>query len=181
VKESSNVTATERQREQLIAQISPVISAVGYELEDVSVNRVGRRSLVRITVDSDAGVDLDAIADVSRVVSDCLDADDPFNTPFVLEVTSPGIDRPLIEPRHWRRNVARMVIVDVAGKSTTGRILAVHADGIELDVVGHGSPVITVGWAGLGPGRVQVEFSRPKGAPEPEPVEEIDDEIEERG
>ena len=175
------MTATERQREQLITQIAPVIRAVGYELEDVSVNRVGRRSLVRITVDSDDGVDLDAIADVSRAVSDCLDADDPFNTSFVLEVTSPGIDRPLTEPRHWRRNVARMVTVDVAGTPTTARILAVHTGGVELDVAGKGGSVVNADWTDLGLGRVQVEFSRPKSALQPDLVEEIDDEEEERG
>ena len=67
----------------------------------------GRRSLIRVTVDGDDGIDLDGIATVSRAVSEALDAAEPsgaaFSGPYVLEVSSPGVDRPLTEPRHWRR------------------------------------------------------------------------------
>ena len=72
--------------------------------------KAGRRSVVRVIVDSDGGVDLDAVADVSKAVSDALDEADPLGEqPYVLEVTSPGVDRPLTEPRHWRRNIGRKV------------------------------------------------------------------------
>jgi ribosome maturation factor RimP len=155
------MSATDRQRLQLEQQIGPVVQNLGYELDEIAVSRVGRRSLVRLTVDSDAGIDLDAIADVSRAVSAELDAKDPFDTPFVLEVSSPGIDRPLTLPRHWRRNVGRLVQAAVGEDLLTGRIRAVTDEGVDLSVgEGAGAARRRVRWDDLGPGRVQVEFGR---------------------
>src|SRR4051812_39024854 len=92
------------ERDRLLDVLSPVVREVGYDLEDVTVTAAGRRSLVRVIVDADGGIDLDAVAEVSRVVSDVLDEKgDGFAGPYVLEVSSPGVDRPLTEPRHWRR------------------------------------------------------------------------------
>src|SRR5689334_23921985 len=97
---------------RLAGWIEPVIGAAGYDLEELVVTPAGRRSVVRVVVDRDEGVTLDDIAEVSRVVSEVLDANDHgMGRPYVLEVTSPGVDRPLTEPRHWRRNVGRMVTV----------------------------------------------------------------------
>ncbi len=90
--------------------VEPVVGAAGYDLEDLTVSRAGRRHVVRVLVDGDGGLDLDAVADVSRAVS-------ARSTPprrrggeivageYQLEVSSPGVDRPLTLPRHWRRNV----------------------------------------------------------------------------
>src|SRR5690349_2133827 len=107
------MTARSPQRHQLETLLRPVVTAQGYDLEEVSVAAAGRRSLIRITVDGEDGIDLDGIATVSRVVSDALDAaeqDGPaFAGPYVLEVSSPGVDRPLTEPRHWRRALGRLV------------------------------------------------------------------------
>ena len=95
----------------------------------------GRRSVVRVVVDRDEGVTLDDIAEVSRAVSEVLDRNDDGmgRTPYVLEVTSPGVDRPLTEARHWRRNVGRLVTVAVgpAGRTqeVTGRVTAVDDAG----------------------------------------------------
>jgi ribosome maturation factor RimP len=133
----------------------PVVEAAGYDLEDLSVTQAGRRSVVRVVVDRDGGVDLDAVAAVSRAVSNAFDAADPTGEqPYVLEVTSPGVDRPLTEPRHWRRNVGRLV--EAAG-GTTGRIRAVGDDGVTLEIDGTEQ---VVGFGELGEGRVVVEFSR---------------------
>jgi len=124
------------------------------------VTAAGRRSLIRVSVDGDHGIDLDAVAEVSRTISDVLDADDgaTFAGPYVLEVSSPGVDRPLTEPRHWRRAAGRLVTVEVDGQPLTGRVLAADDTAVLLDVAGErrGLPL-----AGLGRGRVQVEFSRP--------------------
>ena len=102
-------------REHLLDVLAPVVAATGYDLEDVTVTSAGRRSLVRVIVDADGGVDLDAVAEVSRVVSEALDGDADggaaFAGPYVLEVSSPGVDRPLTEPRHWRRAIGRLVQV----------------------------------------------------------------------
>lgn len=152
-------------REHLLDLLGPVVTEAGYDLEDVAITAAGRRSLVRVTVDAEGGVDLDAVAVVSRIVSDTLDADatDPrspraLSGPYVLEVSSPGVDRPLTEPRHWRRATGRLVQVEAAGSPVLGRVGAVDDNGVTLDVEGTER---YVGWAELGRGKVQVEFSRP--------------------
>ena len=152
---------TARSAQRLHDLLDPVVSAAGYELVELSVSAAGRRSLVRVTVDGDAGIDLDAVADVSRLISTTLDDnDDAFAGPFVLEVSSPGIDRPLTEPRLWRRALNRLVSVAVNGASepTVGRVTQLDDDGITLDVDGQAR---RLSWAEVGTGRVQVEFSRP--------------------
>ena len=141
--------------------LTPVVAATGHDLEDVTVTSAGRRSLVRVIVDADGGVDLDAVADVSRAVSEALDDDADggaaFAGPYVLEVSSPGVDRPLIEQRHWRRATGRLVAVPVADKSVTGRVVETDANGVTLDVDGARREIA---WGDLGRGRVQVEFNR---------------------
>jgi ribosome maturation factor RimP len=139
---------------QLRELLSPVVSAAGYDLEDVELSSAGRRSVVRVIVDRDGGVDLDAVAEISRPVSDALDAADAFGeSAYVLEVTSPGVDRPLTAPRHWRRNVGRLVEVD----GIKGRIVEATDEGVTLDVDGAQREVTH---AELGSGKVIVEFSR---------------------
>jgi ribosome maturation factor RimP len=159
---------------RLAGWIQPVVADAGYDLEELVVTPAGRRSVVRVVVDRDAGVTLDDIAEVSRAVSDALDSNDDGmgRTPYVLEVTSPGVDRPLTEPRHWRRNTGRLVTVPVgpAGSTdeVTGRVTAVTDAGVELAVEVKGKPGAKkrpptprqVAWAQLGAGRVQVEFGR---------------------
>jgi ribosome maturation factor RimP len=145
-------------RQRVHEALAPVVTAAGYDLEDVSVTAAGRRSVVRVVVDRDGGVDLDAVAEISRALSAALDDVDATGAaPYVLEVTSPGVDRPLTEHRHWRRAVGRLVRVAVAGVGqVTGRVVAVD-DEITLDVDGD---VRTFAPADLGPGHVQVEFAR---------------------
>ena len=159
---------------KLTGWVGPVVSAAGYDLEELVVTPAGRRSVVRVVVDRDAGVSLDDIAEVSRAVSDALDTHDDGmgRTPYVLEVTSPGVDRPLTEPRHWRRNTGRLVAVAVgpagASEEVAGRITAVDDAGVTIAVEAQGKPGAKkrpptprqVPWAELGAGRVQVEFGR---------------------
>jgi len=151
-------------REYLLDLLGPVVAEAGYDLEDVAVSSAGRRSLVRVTVDADGGIDLDAVAVVSRLVSDALDADaGTASSPralagaYVLEVSSPGVDRPLTEPRHWHRATGRLVKVEVDGRPVTARISAVDDGGVTLDVDG---ATRHVAWPQLGRGKVQVEFHR---------------------
>lgn len=145
-------------RARVRAVIEPVVAAAGYDLEDVTLSRAGRRHLVRILVDADGGITLDDVAVVSREISAALDAADEADGEvlageYQLEVGSPGVDRPLTAPRHWRRNVGRLVTVG----GRTGRVLAADDEGIVLDVGGtpHELP-----HAELGPGKVQIEFKR---------------------
>jgi ribosome maturation factor RimP len=146
----------------LQAVIDPVVAGTGYDLEELSVKQVGRRHLVQVVIDGDGGVGLDAIADVSRAVSRALDEAEESGTDLImgeyqLEVSSPGVDRPLTLPRHWARNVGRLVKVKAGEKSLTGRVLDADADGITLDVDGKEH---ALSFDALGPGRVQVEFKR---------------------
>jgi ribosome maturation factor RimP len=152
------------QRARLAALLEPVIAQAGYDLEDLSVSPAGRRSLLRVVVDAEGGVSLDDIAEVSRAVSGALDEADDFlgRSPYTLEVTSPGVDRPLTLPRHWARNTGRLVKVVVAEDALTARILAAGETGVTLEVDGAAREVA---YGDLGPGKVQVEFVRPGAAP----------------
>lgn len=99
-------------RERLRDLLAPVVTAAGAELEELAVSRAGARSVVRVVVDREGGLDLDGVAAVSRAVDAALDADeDLVPGAFVLEVSTPGVDRPLTESRHWRRAVGRLVDV----------------------------------------------------------------------
>ncbi|HKS98629.1 MAG TPA: ribosome maturation factor RimP, partial [Rugosimonospora sp.] len=125
-------------------------------------SRAGRRHLVRVVVDGDGGVSLDMVADLSRDLSAALDAAERAGGEliageYVLEVGSPGVDRPLTQPRHWRRNIGRLVAVRAGAERLTGRVTGAGDDRVTLDVAG---VVREFGYADLGPGRVQVEFSR---------------------
>jgi len=158
-------------RERLLGLLGPVVSAAGYDLDDITVTAAGRRSLVRVSVDVDGGIDLDAVGEVSRLVSDAIDGTDAagpggvaFAGPYVLEVSSPGIDRPLTQQRHWRRATGRLVHVQVGQHPVTGRVLDTSDSGITLDVDGARQDVP---WGDLGRGRVQVEFNRATEAREP--------------
>ncbi len=152
--------------------IRPVVAAAGMDLESVRVSAAGRRRLLRVVVDSDQGVSLDDAATVSRQLSAALDTVAVMGDfPYTLEVSSPGVDRPLIDPRHWRRAVGRLVQVTVndagvsgssgASGSISGRIVAADSDGVTLDV---GGTRRRFGYPALGAGAVQVEF----GPPQPE-------------
>src|SRR5271165_1976092 len=152
--------------------IRPVVAAAGMDLEAVRVTAAGRRRLLRVVVDSDGGVSLDDAAAISRQLSAALDTTAVMGDfPYTLEVSSPGVDRPLTEPRHWRRAVGRLVQVTVtdAGDSgfsgvsgsLSGRLVAADSDGVTLDV---GGTRRRFGYHALGAGAVQVEF----GPPQPE-------------
>ncbi len=145
--------------------IEPVAAGGGYDLEELSVVRMGRRYVVRVTVDRDGGVGLDAVADLSRAISAALDDAEASGGEFIageyqLEVSSPGVDRPLVAPRHWRRNVGRLVTVSVAGRPVTARIEAADDTGVTLSGSGPHP------YAELGRGRIEVEFAR---------IDEVDD------
>jgi len=141
-------------RDRVRDLLAPLVSAAGFDLEDVAVTAAGRRHVVRVVVDRDGGLDLDAVADVSRVVSEALDGSDVTgDAPYTLEVTSPGVDRPLTQPRHWRRATGRLV---KAAGGVTGRVLDADDDRVRLDVDGE---TREIPYAELGAGKVQVEFS----------------------
>jgi ribosome maturation factor RimP len=134
--------------------------AAGLVLEDVAVQSAGRRRIVRVVVDlpDDAlgGVPMESVATVSQLLSQRLDdADAMGGTPYVLEVTSPGVERPLTERRHWLRARGRLVRVTLrAGGTHSGRLTEVTDEGVVVD----GRTVV---WDDAARGRVEVEFNRP--------------------
>jgi ribosome maturation factor RimP len=139
--------------------LSPIVAEAGFDLEELRVEPAGRRRLVRVVVDADGGVSLDDIAKISQAVSPVLDDSDLMGSaPYVLEVTSPGVDRPLTEPRHWRRAVGRLVRAPLtAGGEMEGRVVAADDEAVVVDVAGDQR---RLGLDELGRGRVQVEFRR---------------------
>lgn len=140
------------------------------DLEGVRVTSAGRRKLLRVVVDADGGVSLDDIERASRELSAVLDqAAAMGEAPYTLEVSSPGVDRPVTEPRHWRRAAGRLVTApltrqpqapgdETAGPATVhGRVIRADASGVTLDVQGDS---LRFGYGDLGPGRIQIEFAR---------------------
>ena len=146
---------------RLAAVLRPLCQAAGLDLEEIEVAAAGRRQLVRVVVDRDGGVDLDAVAEISRAISAELDSADAMDAvPYVLEVTSPGVDRPLVRPAHWRRATARLVRVElVGGRTVEGRVVRSDDDGAQLRVDGDGA-CVRVSYGEVAQARVQVEFSR---------------------
>jgi ribosome maturation factor RimP len=155
---------------RLREQLEPVVAALGYDLEDVTARKAGSRLSLQVVVDGDGGISLDDIAEVSQAVSAALDESDAMGeAPYDLEVSSPGVGRPLTLPRHWRRAAGRLVQVPLtAGGELTGRIVEVDEEGVVLELPGR-KPGTSGGerrlaFAELGRGKVQVEFNRPGAA-----------------
>jgi ribosome maturation factor RimP len=155
--------------EQIVGLLEPAVAAMGMDLENVRITSAGRRRLLRVVVDADGGVSLDDIALVSREVSATLDrAAAMGESSYTLEVSSPGVDRPLTEPKHWRRAVGRLVRVPLSSgmhtgpggaadsQAVTGRITGTDPHGVRLDVDGESREF---GYSELGPGRIQIEFA----------------------
>jgi len=164
--------------ERVVAVLTPAVESAGLELEDVELRTVGRRLVLRVLVDSDHGVTLDEVAVASHAVADALDTSDVLgDEPYTLEVSSPGVDRPLTLPRHWHRNVGRLVAVTLTdGRETTGRLLSVTDDSAELEVNLKGRiSRTTVALSDVRRAVVQVEFSRVADADLGDEAELLDD------
>jgi ribosome maturation factor RimP len=149
--------------ERLTAHLQPIVHASALELEEVVVHPAGRRSIVRVIVDSEDGVSLDQVAAISHDISSALDDDDLFSDmPFTLEVTSPGVDRPLTAPRHWRRNRSRLVkITTVDGDEITGRILSSDEQGAVIELKDRQREIH---YATIKRAKIEVEFNRSEGS-----------------
>src|SRR5574338_1531213 len=113
------------------------LADTGADLEDIEVGSAGRRRVVRVVVDTDEGITMDQVADLTGLVSEALDGSDVMGErPYVLEVTSPGVTRPLTQPRHWRRNRGRLVRVSLGGEPEpfVGRVLESTDDTVTLEL-----------------------------------------------
>lgn len=153
------------QSDRLRGLVEPLVHAKDLDLEEIEVSRAYRRGLVRIVVDSDEGVELDACAELSRAISGKLDETDVMGEgEYVLEVSSPGADRPLTQHRHYVRATGRLVKLQLAEtEELVARILAVDENGLDLEVPGVKGRKPTarrVEFADIVKARVEIEFNR---------------------
>jgi ribosome maturation factor RimP len=111
-------------KEQVLAVITPAIESLGFYIEDITITSAGKRSMLTVIVDGDTHLSLDQVTVATKAISEIVENLPTLgNNPFTLEVTSPGLDRPLTKPRHWRKNQDRLIkIVLNDGKELTGRI-----------------------------------------------------------
>jgi len=122
-------------KEQVAAVITPAIESLGFYVEDISITSAGRRSMLTVIVDGDTHLSLDQVTVATKAISEIVENLPTLgNNPFTLEVTSPGLDRPLTKPRHWRKNKDRLIkIVLNDGKEITGRIKESTDDEVTVD------------------------------------------------
>lgn len=147
-------------RDLIAALLTAPLENLGFDCEEIAVTPAGKRRIVRVLVDKEDGLNLDDVAEASRLVSSILDEHEAKlgSTPYTLEVSSPGVDRPLTLERHWVRNISRLVkIIFREGAPITGRIMAVSNGIVTLDVGGamQDIPIDDVAKA-----RIEVEFNR---------------------
>lgn len=157
-----STTQSERLRELL----EPLVSSKELDLEEIEVTSVGRKRVLRVVIDSDDGVDLDQIAEISREISEKLDESDAMGDgEYTLEVGSPGAERPLTEHRHYLRAVGRLAKFQLTegGDELIARILQVDAEGVDLEVPGVKGRKPTarrLTFDAIAKARVEVEFNR---------------------
>jgi ribosome maturation factor RimP len=156
-----STTQSERLRELL----EPLVSSQGLDLEEITVDSVGRKRVLSVVVDSDTGADLDQIADVSRALSAKLDETDAMGEgEYTLEVGTPGAERPLKEHRHYVRAVGRLAKFQLTeGGEVVARIIEVDDDGLDVEVPGVKGRKATsrrLAFTEIDKARVQVEFNR---------------------
>ncbi|MCW2818207.1 MAG: hypothetical protein JWR42_994 [Marmoricola sp.] len=150
-------------KDRLTQELTEPMTALGLDLEAVEISTAGSRRVLRIAVDRDGGVSMDDIADATREISRVLDETDAMGrAAYTLEVSSPGVDRALTLPRHWRRNAGRLVKVSFTeGAPVTGRILSTDDDGAVLDISGRER---RVSYAEVSKAKVQIEFKKSEDA-----------------
>lgn len=122
-------------KEEISAVITPALTSLGFYLEDLYITSAGRRSLLTVIVDADRHLSLDEVTVATKAISEIIENIPALgSTPFTLEVTSPGIDRPLTKPRHWRKNIDRLVkVITIDGNQILGRIKSASEDSATVD------------------------------------------------
>jgi ribosome maturation factor RimP len=122
-------------KEDISAAITPALEALGFYLEDVTIISAGRRSMLTIIVDGDTHLSLDQVTSATKAIGEIVESVQSLGeTPFTLEVTSPGLDRPLTKVRHWQKNINRLVkVVLQDGSEIKGRIKDVNEVSARVD------------------------------------------------
>ena len=122
-------------KEDISAAITPALEALGFYLEDVTIISAGRRSMLTVIVDGDTHLSLDQVTSATKAIGEIVESIQSLGeTPFTLEVTSPGLDRPLTKVRHWQKNINRLVkVVLLDGLEIKGRIKDVNEVSATID------------------------------------------------
>ena len=122
-------------KEDISAAITPALEALGFYLEDVTIISAGRRSMLTVIVDGDAHLSLDQVTSATKAIGEIVESIQSLGeTPFTLEVTSPGLDRQLTKVRHWQKNINRLVkVVLLDGSEIKGRIKYVNEVSARVD------------------------------------------------
>lgn len=142
-------------KDQIFELVAPLVDKAGLVLEDVQVQTPGKNRFVTIMVDSETGLNLDQVTDISRLVGETMDKA-PFmgDTPYTLEVTTPGVDRPLTAPRHFKKNVDRLVkITKNDGTQVKGRISSADENSVTLDNA-------SINYSEIKRAIIEIEFNR---------------------
>jgi len=122
-------------KEDISAAITPALSNLGFYLEDITITSAGRRSMITVIVDGDTHLSLDQVTVATKAIGEIVENIQSLGeSAFTLEVTSPGLDRPLTKPRHWRKNIDRLVkIILLDGKEIKGRVKDVSEITVTVD------------------------------------------------
>jgi ribosome maturation factor RimP len=122
-------------KEQVTAAITPIIESLGFYVEDIAITAAGKRSMLTVIVDGDTHLSLDQVTVATKAISEIVENLPTLgNNPFTLEVTSPGLDRPLTKPRHWQKNKDRLIkIILNDGKEIIGRIKDSTQSSVTID------------------------------------------------
>ena len=153
-------------KDQISEHITPALHKAGYFLEDVNLVSPGQHRIVTVIVDGESALNLDQVTVASKLVSELLDeATFMGETPFTLEVTSPGIDRPLTLPRHFAKNVDRLLkVTKIDGVVITGRILANTDSDLTLSVTEKKDvKEVVISLGDIKRAQVEIEFNRKEG------------------
>lgn len=147
--------------DKIAPEISRVLERLGVELDDLTISKAGSRRVLDVVVDADDPIDLDRLAEISRAVSEFLDESDIMGTaPYVMEVGTRGIGRPLTKPAHWRRNVGRLVKVTGNAIDAVGRIAEFNDPQVTLNIKGQ---LKKIDINTISRAVIEVDFSRKEG------------------
>ena len=153
-------------KDQVSEHITPALQQAGYFLEDVNIVSPGQHRIVTVIVDGESALNLDQVTVASKLVSELLDeATFMGETPFTLEVTSPGVDRPLTAPRHFSKNQGRLLkVVKIDGQVVTGRIVESNETIVTLSFTEKKEEKqVEVAFADIKRATVEIEFNRKDG------------------
>ena len=147
-------------REQVLQILEPIATGMGLDLEDVEIKSAGKNSIIQVSIDKDGGINLDEVAQISNQISEALDAQDVLGErPYTLEVGSPGTDKALTHPRHWRRNNGRLVKINFGSNSEVGRIIESDEEKVSLEVKGKTRSIL---FDKIDKAFIQIEFNPKK-------------------